>query len=309
MTGPGGKATAEAAGLIKSWGTRVCFPGETPVCVDGGKKTGDQDKRKFKSIGHIREGDFVESCSIADGKIEQCRVSKVFRNTTDHLLNIAFNGVDGNIRTTINHPFFSVAKQDWVEAKDLQVGDQLVTIDKKIVTVAKIEDEYGEFPVYNLHVDKNNTYYVSLDGVLVHNCGGGAGKAEGAGVRLAGDASRIAERETVEAGEKKVTSSVAMEAQKIVDSGKRPAREGANDSRLLQALKKKIDRGDSSYNGLDKTESTAEKIINDVFSKENKLVKEGVNRNGQKYIDYFDPSTGRGVRTVDGSFDTFVNLE
>ncbi|MBF0315780.1 MAG: hypothetical protein HQK52_20330 [Oligoflexia bacterium] len=92
----------------------------------------------------------------------------------DFLLNIALSGVAGNIRTTVNHPFFSPTKQTWVDAKDLQVGDQLLTIDKKIVTVSKIEDEYGEFPVYNLHVDKNNTYYVSLDGVLVHNCGGSA---------------------------------------------------------------------------------------------------------------------------------------
>ncbi|MBF0207851.1 MAG: hypothetical protein HQK53_13285 [Oligoflexia bacterium] len=66
-----------------------------------------------------------------------------------------------------------------VEAKDLSIGDRLITQNKIIVTITNIEDEYGRFPVYNLNVDKNHNYYVSNMGILVHNCGREA--IEGAG--------------------------------------------------------------------------------------------------------------------------------
>ncbi|MBF0207013.1 MAG: hypothetical protein HQK53_08995 [Oligoflexia bacterium] len=87
------------------------------------------------------------------------------------------------IRTTDKYPFFSVDKNDWVEAKDLRIGDRPITQNKIIVTITNIEDEYGHFPVYNLNVEKNHNYYVSNMGILVHNCRREAVESAGSAVR------------------------------------------------------------------------------------------------------------------------------
>ncbi len=93
----------------------------------------------------------------------------------------------------------------------------------------------------------------------------------------------------------------------VVNSASRPARAGSQDSRALQALKKKIDRRDDAFSGLSKTEDTANDVIRQTLSAENPIVKTST-RNGKMQRDVFDPSTGRGVRTIDGEFDTFVNF-
>lgn len=43
-------------------------------------------------------------------------------------------------------------------------------------------------------------------------------------------------------------------------------------------------------------------------SKAKPIIRTGTNRNQQNYVDIFDSATGRGVRMIDGKFDTFVNL-
>ena len=94
----------------------------------------------------------------------------------------------------------------------------------------------------------------------------------------------------------------------VISSALRPARAGSQDSRSLQALKKKIDRGDDAFSGLPKTQDAANDLIRQTLSAKNPVVRTRT-RNGQIVRDVFDPSTGRGVRTVDGAFDTFVNLK
>jgi hypothetical protein len=93
----------------------------------------------------------------------------------------------------------------------------------------------------------------------------------------------------------------------ILKSASRPARAGSKDSRALQALKKKVDRGDAAFRGLSKDLQSAEKVIKDIINSKDKIVKPSL-RNGINYIDIFDKKTGRGVRLIDGAFDTFINL-
>jgi hypothetical protein len=95
----------------------------------------------------------------------------------------------------------------------------------------------------------------------------------------------------------------------LINTSLRPARAGAEESRAIQALKKKIDRGDEAFVGLPKTQEAAEKVIREVFGTENSVVRTGTSRNGESYTDIFNSNTGRGVRVIDGSFDTFVNLK
>jgi hypothetical protein len=72
------------------------------------------------------------------------------------------------LRTTENHPFYIATHGLWVEAQHLTPGDSLLTLSGKTVFLEHIEDEYGEFKVFNLDVQGNHNYYAS--GVLVHNC-------------------------------------------------------------------------------------------------------------------------------------------
>ncbi len=93
----------------------------------------------------------------------------------------------------------------------------------------------------------------------------------------------------------------------IIDSGLRPARPGSQDSRALQALKKKVDRGDDAFSGLPKTQEAADDVIRDTLNAKKPVVRTK-DRNGQKIRDVYDPGSGRGVRTIDDKFDTFVNF-
>ena len=93
----------------------------------------------------------------------------------------------------------------------------------------------------------------------------------------------------------------------LIASAQRVAKGGAQATRGLQALQKKIDRGDAAYSGLSKTQAQAETIIKEVFGSSRQIVQHGVNRAGQAFTDVFDAISGRGVRVVNGEFDTFVN--
>jgi RHS repeat-associated protein len=95
----------------------------------------------------------------------------------------------------------------------------------------------------------------------------------------------------------------------LIASAQRAARSGAQTAatRGLQALQKKIDRGNDAYAGLAKTQAQAEAIIQQVLNSTNQTIQQGVSWNGQAYTDVFDGVSGRGVRIIRGQFDTFVN--
>jgi hypothetical protein len=138
---------------------------------------------RIKAIQEIRVGDFVQSCNLDLGlKVcESRKVQRVFKNTTDHLLNLSINGLV--IRTTDNHPFYVIDKNRWVEANKLKKGDRLQTIKGHSVPLEGIEHEYGHFDVYNIEVEKHHNYYAS--GILVHNCTVGADAVVGAEIGAA----------------------------------------------------------------------------------------------------------------------------
>ena len=96
----------------------------------------------------------------------------------------------------------------------------------------------------------------------------------------------------------------------LIESSQRLAKAGsqvARGTRGLQALQKKIDRGDAAYKGLPRTQAQAEAIIEEVLNSPKQILQQGVSRAGQAYTDVLDAVTGRGVRIVNGQFDTFVN--
>lgn len=80
-------------------------------------------------------------------------------------------------------------------------------------------------------------------------------------------------------------------------------------TRGVQALAKKIGRGDEAFKGLKATQNQANAIIEDVMSSKDKIVVPTRNQQGVEVIDYYNPNTKQGVRMIQetGEFDTFIN--
>ncbi|MFC3702784.1 RHS repeat-associated core domain-containing protein, partial [Reinekea marina] len=93
----------------------------------------------------------------------------------------------------------------------------------------------------------------------------------------------------------------------VISSGLRPSRIGSKDSRSLQSLKKKIDRNNTAYSQVDKTQGNADAIIEKVLKSENKIVRTK-KQNGADIVDILEVHSGQGVRLKDFEFDTFINL-
>ncbi|BBH68009.1 hypothetical protein ACTI_46940 [Actinoplanes sp. OR16] len=81
-------------------------------------------------------------------------------------------GVVSELKTTVNHPFWSLTDKAWVEAVDLESGDRLTSTNGGVLTVERTRSYIGLRTMYDITVDDIHTYFV-LAGtapVLVHNC-------------------------------------------------------------------------------------------------------------------------------------------
>ncbi|MFM7888319.1 MAG: polymorphic toxin-type HINT domain-containing protein [Pseudanabaena sp.] len=159
-------------GKLKNWGQMKvgssAEPVTTPSCFVAGTEI--LTTEGIKNIEDIKVGDWV----IADdpntvGEIEAKQVLQTFVHDVASVVDIYLNGE--KITTTDNHPFW-VENKGWVEAKDLQAGDQLQNDKEENVTVDHIEHRLDNVKVYNFEVQGFHTYFVSDLGILVHNtCG------------------------------------------------------------------------------------------------------------------------------------------
>ncbi|MEZ6033746.1 MAG: polymorphic toxin-type HINT domain-containing protein [Planctomycetaceae bacterium] len=96
-------------------------------------------------------------------------VTTKFTHTAANVIDLRVASESEPIGTTSNHPFWSEDRQDWVQAGDLQPGEQLLLVNGTITHVVSIAINETTQPVYNLTVDAQHTYYVGASGVLVHN--------------------------------------------------------------------------------------------------------------------------------------------
>ena len=140
--------------------TSTCFDGDTLIATNEGQKR----------IDEIEAGDRVWAYNVETGELELKEVLTVYVKENDEILHL--NTTEGDIDTTTNHPFYVISK-GWVAAGDLEVADEILTIDGGIGHVLSFELEtlVNPIPVYNIEVDDFHTYFVG-DGdgwVLVHN--------------------------------------------------------------------------------------------------------------------------------------------
>jgi hypothetical protein len=140
---------------------RACFVKGTPVLTPDG----------WKPIEELQPGDEVLSRSEHDVTAE-VRARRVLRNfvRVSPVLNLHVRG--RIIGTTGEHPFW-VEDKGWTAARELRIGDVLVSHDGQRVEVEGVADSGRIETVYNAEVEEDHTYFVGNEewgfSVWAHN--------------------------------------------------------------------------------------------------------------------------------------------
>ncbi len=114
----------------------------------------------------------IEACPPIEVTTDPLRriVTATFHHSSGDLLDVVVEGESQSLGVTDNHPFWSVDRQAFVPAGELQVGERLRRADSTTARIAKLTPRRGPpTPVYNLEVDAQHVYYVGKNGLLVHN--------------------------------------------------------------------------------------------------------------------------------------------
>ncbi|QDU09046.1 Calx-beta domain-containing protein [Gimesia aquarii] len=134
---------------------------------------------KLKSVADYQVGDTIMAFNHETGQREQKTVTQTFKRQVDHLRILEVEGEDGTtqtIKTTNEHPFWSSAANEYVEAKHLKPGTKLQGANGHFITVksTRYEPHPEGITVYNVEVKGPHNYFVAENGyrgppVLAHN--------------------------------------------------------------------------------------------------------------------------------------------
>lgn len=136
--------------------TLVCFPAGTKVHTQWG----------LADIEKLEVGVPILTYNEETGEQEYKKVKKVMRRMTRRMCALELsNGT--TLEVTPEHRFFS--NGEWIPIEELNVNDTLQLKDNSIVVIENkiIFPTFVE--VYNLEIEDNENYYVTEEGVLVHN--------------------------------------------------------------------------------------------------------------------------------------------
>jgi hypothetical protein len=120
----------------------------------------------YKKISDIKMGEIIYSYNEKEKTIEKDKVIDVRSHCTEEKIAKIYLENGEVIKTTTHHKFY--LSDNWVEAKDLKVGDELLNskLEKiKIKEIGVVENYYDK--VWNLSVKNNHNFFVN--DVLVHN--------------------------------------------------------------------------------------------------------------------------------------------
>lgn len=141
-------------------GTYVCFPAGTKVHTQNG----------LANIEDLFEGDFVLTFNEETKKQEYKSIVVRHERYTQQMLSLELPTGEF-LRVTPEHRFF--CNDEWIEAGSLKAGDLLHLKGGDYTTVIGIEILPHYEKVYNFDIADNENYYVTEDGILVHNGYGG----------------------------------------------------------------------------------------------------------------------------------------
>jgi RHS repeat-associated protein len=158
-----------------------CFPPDTLVGTELG----------LRPIAQIQPGERTWAYDFWTSQWRLCKIKeRIERAYTGSIVVIRL--AEGDIEATADHPFWVVQGHDlmhrpkpahveveeagnretlgrWVDAKDIQIGDILLSRSGSLTTVLGHSMQEKTLTVYNLHVAELNTYSVGICQVLVHN--------------------------------------------------------------------------------------------------------------------------------------------
>ncbi|MCX2429422.1 polymorphic toxin-type HINT domain-containing protein [Pedobacter sp. GR22-10] len=134
----------------------VCFPAGTEVHTGNG----------LMFIEDIAVGTMVWTVNEANGQRELKPITQTHRRTTLSMMVVELE--NGTIfEVTPEHRF--LVNEEWKEIQSISVLDKLELVDGEKITVKNIGFISKSAVVYNFDVLDNENYFVTEDGVLVHN--------------------------------------------------------------------------------------------------------------------------------------------
>lgn len=121
-------------------------------------------------------------------------VLATFSRQADNLVDVSVAGSSSPIRSTPNHPFYSLSAGEWKGASDLRPGERLLTRSGETEVRGVTSGSYA-LSVFNLSVEGDHCYWIGNEKVLVHNSCGAANNTTRVG-RWMGEAEHAAMMET-----------------------------------------------------------------------------------------------------------------
>ncbi|MCB0036462.1 MAG: hypothetical protein KDE51_20660 [Anaerolineales bacterium] len=135
---------------------RNSFSGDTLVMTDDGPVP----------IAEIVEGEIVLAYNEATGEIGYYPVVALISNLNMQVVLVTIDGEA--IAATAGHPFYT-SEGEWVDAADLEVGDEIRTAAWTTGTVEAVVTVTQPQQMYNFTVAEAHTYFVGDKKWLVHN--------------------------------------------------------------------------------------------------------------------------------------------
>ena len=161
QSGGGYKAGSAAQAAAANNSIVACFKKGVKVLTNNG----------YVDIDNIKVDDFVISYNFATNQNEYSRVIKTFehKDINDDLYTIISGSIV--IEATSMHPICVSLnnKLEFINAKDLKIGNKLVDYEGNIHEITSISCERVTDTFYNIEVENNHNYYVTENNILVHN--------------------------------------------------------------------------------------------------------------------------------------------
>jgi hypothetical protein len=95
-------------------------------------------------------------------------VTGTFKHVVSGVVDVHVTGQAAPTGATANHPIWSVDRQDFIPAGDLQSGERLLGRNG-VLQVAQVVPRPGTTTVHNIEIQVAHVYHISPDGILVHN--------------------------------------------------------------------------------------------------------------------------------------------
>jgi hypothetical protein len=93
-----------------------------------------------------------------------------FASYSNQVLQITFEETEEPVQPTAGHQFYSLSRNSWIPASELEIGEQIRTQSGE-ATITSITPLPGLHKVYNLEIMGDHSYYVSREDVIAHNTG------------------------------------------------------------------------------------------------------------------------------------------